>query len=74
MVKVGVSTKLGIIFSIIMGALPAITQIVGLVENVAVHWTSAEKTAAISSAAIAAIVIVSRVVQASIVLWRGGSA
>jgi hypothetical protein len=63
-IKAGIATYLGIISSVALALKPATEQVVALVENTSVHWTSAEKTSLISGAVVAGVTIISRAAQA----------
>jgi hypothetical protein len=63
-IKIGPASIVGLVVSVLSLLPPVITEVVGLFENVAVHWTSAEKTALIVGALTAGITIVGRFAQA----------
>lgn len=60
----GLATWTGIAAAILTAAKPVIESLSALIENTAVHWTTAEKTGLITGAAIAGIMMLGRFAQA----------
>lgn len=63
-IPIGLGSILGLLVSIGTLALPVVTQIVGIFENVAVHWTEGEKISLIAGAVTTAVTVLARAAQA----------
>lgn len=72
-IKNGWGTYLTLAISILAVVKPLGEQIIALVENTAVHWTSGEKTSLISGALVAAVLALTKAAQAiaAIVAHKG---
>jgi hypothetical protein len=73
-IPIGISTKLGVAFSVLAALKPVVNQIEALINDTAAHWTTGDKVSLIGGACVAGVTILSRGAQAIAVILRGGSA
>lgn len=71
-IPIGLGTITGLVGAILAAITPVINGLIALIENVEVHWSSAEKLGLIAGAALAAFTLVSRGVQAVVAIIKGG--
>jgi hypothetical protein len=71
MIPIGISTKLGVAFSVLAALKPVFNQIEALVNDTAAHYSTADKVSLIGGACVAGVTILSRGAQAVAAILRG---